>query len=625
MGKWHRKEFIKIFWKLQKGEGLYWLLQILDIVVMSLATYLFLFFLWIYQRFMENTQQNGGEFGSILEFSQHGLHILIVCSIFIGILTLQSLCYFRAVKNQRKTVILRLLGMRGSWLAIFDIMEATIVIAVSFLPAFIGAKILFLLTTKEMIGTEQLPMMQSAGMLIRIFFVSIAMFVLLLVSYRIARSSEAHKTIGEQLRGIEHNKSRGEKQKRNRLFVFFIAIYLIILFVISEQMATILIGTVILFVLGLCSYALSLVGVRITEKYVNRFRRKKGYRADFLHLALQTGSIKKKNTFLITVMTTGLLLFYFLSSIDWGLESFLERFWMQSRQTNLYVECGYGEEQKIETWLNERELVCQKIYVKDWQEEEMTLAVSQCTDESSPYYVQQGHMRTILYNLYRWGVSEGDTYRLSQNDFLIDEPMKEEGFQLISYSCLINYEDWKNQLDETYTTVFAMCVNKEMLQVIGDWAEENGIGIMTSSNYISMVKQIYAPYLRMLEVILLILSASILLFYFASILSNIITREREFFVYRGCGVGWRKIRSLVLIQYLYIAFLGSLSSALLYGTIFNAVKMLWFGNSTVYFVGMRQMIIITVFVLGFIGAECYIAMRFMQKRSGSAVIQLRAE
>ena len=625
MGNWHRKESIKVFWKLQKNDGMYWLLEISSITIMSLAMYLFLFFSWLYKCFSESTQSAGEEFGNILEFSQQSLHILIVCCVFIGIFTLQSLCYFRTVKNQRRSAVLRVLGMQGKWLVAFDIMEAIPVVIVSFFLAFSGAQIVFSFATKDILGTEQLPTIQSMDVLIQIFFVSMAMFALLLISYRIAGIRESHKTMGEQLRGTEHQKKKEDRVIRNRLFFFFAGIYLIILFAIAEEMQTIFIGTVILFLLGLCNYVLSLGGVKITEKLINKFRRNNGYKAEFLNIALQTGGVKNKSVFLITIVATSLLLFYFLSSIDWGIESFLERFWIQSRQTNLYLECQYGEEQDIEKWLNDEGVVYNKLHIKELQQEGLTLAVSECRDENSPYYVREGHMRTILYNLYRWGVSAGDRYSLSQKEFIIDEPMKEEGFQLISYTCLVNYEDWENQLDKTYTTVFAMYADKETFPVIKAWTDENGVGMMNASHYMDMVKQIYAPYLRMLKIILLILSFSILLFLFSSILSNIITREKEFLVYRGCGIGWGKIKRLVMAQFLYIAFLASIISAVLYCLIFNGFKLLWFGNSTVYFVAMRQLLVIVFLVLSLIGFECHIAMKFMQKRNGNAIRQLRAE
>lgn len=626
MEKWHWNKTIKVFCKLQRGEGLYWFLEILNAAVMSMSIYLFLFVLWLYNYFLVETHQSNEEFENVLKFSQKGLHILIVVCFFIGVLTLQSLCYFRSVKNQRRSAVLRILGLWGRWKNIYELTEAFVVAIVSFFPGFVGARILFLATVKEIIGTEYVPTMQGYNMLIRIFIVSVSMVLMLIVSYRIAGFSEEHKSMGERIRGTEHLTGAEEKGEKGRLFFFFMSIYLILLFAVAEQVTTIIIGTFILFLLGLCNCLIGKAGVGITENLVNKYRNKKRYRAEFLHIALETGGIRnRKNVFLITLMATGLLLLYFLLSIDWGLENFLERFWIQSRQTNIYLETEYGKEQNIEDFLLKEGVSYQKLYVKEWAEEGLTLAVSDCKDTSSPYYVQEGYLKTILYNLYRWEISEGEVYQLSEKELIIDEPMNEEGFQLINYSCLINYEDWIDKLDETYTVVYAAYVDKNMLAIIESWTEENGVGLMTPSRYMDMVKQIYAPYLRILETIMLILSFSILLFLFASILSSIIARQKEFYIYWGCGVGWKKIRNLVLVQYLYIALIGSCVSALVYCIIFNGFKRLWFGNSTVYFVEIKQIVMITILVFIFIGAECYVSMKFIQKQRVNVATQLRAE
>ena len=623
MEKYCKKGLVKLFWKLQKGEGLYWFLEILAVTIIGMAIYLFLFYLWLYKIFTGNLQDGTGELGSILGFSQKALHILIVGCVFVGVFTLQSLCYFRSIKNQRRSAVLRALGFWSRWRNSFDRIEAFLAVVISFLPSFMGAKYLFLLTAREIIGTEPMPVMQEFGLFIRIFFVSFFIVILLTTSYRMAEFSEVQKSIGEQLRGMEH---KIEKQEKNRFYYFFIGIYFMILLMIAEQIKTVFIGTVILFLLGLCNNIVGKIGIRITEMLVKKYRKKKGCYADFFHIALKTGETKgKKNVFLITVMATGLFLFYFLSSIDWGLENFLERFWIQSRHHNIYLEAIYGQEGKIEEWLSEQGFSYQKLYVKDWEEEGLTLAVSECKDTNSPYYIQEGYIRTIPYNLYRWNVSGGNRYQLSGKEFWIEKPVKEEGFQLISYTCLISYNDWKEQLDETYAVAFAMYADKKMLATLIRWTEENGIEMMTASRYIDMIKQIYVPYLKMLEVIFLILSSSILLFLFVSILSSIIAREKEFFVYRGCGIGWKRIRNLVLMQYLYHAFLGSLVSAFLYSIIFNGFKMVWFGNTTIYFVGIRQIIMITVLVFIFIGIECLIIMGLIQKRNKNMVLQLRAE
>lgn len=625
MEQWNRQKRIKLFWKLQKGEGLSWFLEILEVVIMSMAIYLFLFFSQLYQIFMGNLQQGTGDLGSILGFSQKSLPILMIGCIFIGVFTLQSLCYFRSVKNQRRSAVLRVLGLNGKWKRIFDWIESLVVVLISFLPSFVGAKVLFLLTAREITHTEQIPV-QGGSLLLSIFFVSFSMILLLMVNYPIAEFSEMQKSIGEQLRGSEHKNKKDEKRKQNRLYCFFLAIYLIILCLIAKQIELVLAGTAILFLLGFCNYKLGYIGIHITESFITQYRKKKRAHADFYHIALKTGGMKnRKNVFLITVLATGLLLFYFLSSLDWGLENFLERFWIQSKQTNLYLDVPYGQEQKMEEWLLIQGFPYQKLYWKELEEEGLALAVSEGNDPNASYFVQEGYLKTIPYNFYRWGVSTGDSYSLSGREFLIDEPEKEEGFSLIQYTCLVSYEDWKEQLDETYIVAFVMYADKKMLAAIASWAEEMGVEMMTSSRYINMLKQIYAPYLRILEVILLILSFSILLFLFVSILSSMIAREKEFFVYRGCGISWSRIRGLVLVQYLYSAFLGSIVSAFLYGIIFNGFKLLFFGNTTVYFVGIKQILLITILVFSLIGIECYLAMRFIQKRNTNVTLQLRAE
>lgn len=626
MEKWHRKKFIAIYCKLQKGEGLYWILEIFDVMVMSMTIYLFLLFLQLDRLFAGNMQQNGNEIHSILEFSEKSLHILTVGCIFIGVLTLQILFYFRSVKNQRKQVILRCMGLQGSWKVIFDVIEAVLVVIIAFFPGFAGAKILFRITAKDILGAEYMSVVHSQILWPRILAVSLLMTALLIVSYRIAGFSESHKSIGEQLRGTQSRKKGRIKQERNRLLCFLAGIYLIILFAVMDQATTVLIGTIILILLGLCNYAFSHISVSLTEKLIAHNRKKNGVRVDFIQIALQAGKTKnRKNVFLITVVATGLLLLYFLSSIDWGLENFLERYWIQSRNTNIYLYTPYEEEDAVAKWLDERQFPYLKIYAKEFETEGMMLAVSECSDINSPYYVQEGYLKTVPYNLYRWNVTVGDRYCLLGKEFLIDEPKQEEGFQLLSYDCLINSADWSSQLDESYTTAFVMRVDKKMLTDIVSWTEEQGIGLMTASRYVDMVKQVFAPYLRMLMVILLLLSFSVLLFLFASILSGVITREREFFAYRGCGAGWKKIKSLVLIQYLYSALTGCLVSALLYCIIFNGFKLLWFRNATVYFVGIRQILIITVLVFGLVGAECCGAMRFIQKRNANITAQLRVE
>ena len=624
MEKWHKKAIINIFFQIQKTEKLYWFLEIISTTVMIFSIYLFLFFLQLYEKIQHEAQQLEEKLGSILVFSEQGLHILIVGCIFIGILTLQSLFYFRTIKNQKRLAVLRVLGFYGKWSIMSDIMEAFLVVLISSIVAYTCAAAVFLMAVKQIMDNITLKFIWNRWMFFHLFLISFMMLLLLLVSYYIFRNRKSYKSIAEQIRTTEHFDKKIEKHTQKQIFLFLAGIYMLIMFIIANQIKTMFICTIILSIIILCNYVLSDIVFYLIEKLVNengKYKQKK----EFWKIVLQAGRFGKKSIFLSTIVATCLVLFYFLLSINSGMEGFLERYWIQSRQTNMYIDVNFNDTSEVEKWLNKRNISYQKLYLKELQEEGVMLAVSKCKEKESAYYVEKGHMKTILYNMYRWKTEAGGMCELLDSQLIMDEAIPEEGFQLISYTCLVNYEDWKENLDDSYVAAFAIYVDRKTAQEIEAWTQEHGIESMTASRYMKMIQKMYAPYLQILKIILVILSISILNFLYVSILSNIITREREFIIYRGCGIGWKKIGRMVLTQFSYIAISASVVSAIIYGIAFNLIKWIWMGNVTTYFVGVRQLFAVTLIVSALISMESLSAMKFIQKRNKTVAKQLRAD
>lgn len=624
MEKWHKKAIINIFFQIQKTEKLYWFLEIISTTVMIFSIYLFLFFLQLYEKIQHEAQQLEEKLGSILVFSEQGLHILIVGCIFIGILTLQSLFYFRTIKNQKRLAILRVLGFYGKWSIMSDIMEAFLVVLISSIVAYTCATAVFLMAVKQIMDNITLKFIWNRWMFFHLFLISFMMLLLLLVSYYIFRNRKSYKSIAEQIRTTEHFDKKIEKHTQKQIFLFLAGIYMLIMFIIANQIKTMFICTIILSIIILCNYVLSDIVFYLIEKLVNengKYKQKK----EFWKIVLQAGRFGKKSIFLSTIVATCLVLFYFLLSINSGMEGFLERYWIQSRQTNMYIDVNFNDTSEVEKWLNKRNISYQKLYLKELQEEGVMLAVSKCKEKESAYYVEKGHMKTILYNMYRWKTEAGGTCELLDSQLIMDEAIPEEGFQLISYTCLVNYEDWKENLDDSYVAAFAIYADRKTAQEIEAWTQEHGIESMTASRYMKMIQKIYEPYLQILKIILVILSISILNFLYVSILLNIITREREFIIYRGCGIGWQKIGRMVLTQFSYIAISASVVSAIIYGIAFNLIKWIWMGNVTTYFVGVRQLFAVTLIVSALISMESLSAMKFIQKRNKTVAKQLRAD
>lgn len=624
MEKWHKKAIINIFFQIQKTEKLYWFLEIISTTVMIFSIYLFLFFLQLYEKIQHEAQQLEEKLGSILVFSEQGLHILIVGCIFIGILTLQSLFYFRTIKNQKRLAVLRVLGFYGKWSIMSDIMEAFLVVLISSIVAYTCAAAVFLMAVKQIMDNITLKFIWNRWMFFHLFLISFMMLLLLLVSYYIFRNRKSYKSIAEQIRTTEHFDKKIEKHTQKQIFLFLAGIYMLIMFIIANQIKTMFICTIILSIIILCNYVLSDIVFYLIGKLVNengKYKQKK----EFWKIVLQAGRFGKKSIFLSTIVATCLVLFYFLLSINSGMEGFLERYWIQSRQTNMYIDVNFNDTSEVEKWLNKRNISYQKLYLKELQEEGVMLAVSKCKEKESAYYVEKGHMKTILYNMYRWKTEAGGMCELLDSQLIMDEAIPEEGFQLISYTCLVNYEDWKENLDDSYVAAFAIYADRKTAQEIEAWTQEQGIESMTASRYMKMIQKIYAPYLQILKIILVILSISILNFLYVSILSNIITREREFIIYRGCGIGWKKIGRMVLTQFSYIAISASVVSAIIYGIAFNLIKWIWMGNVTTYFVGVRQLFAVTLIVSALISMESLSAMKFIQKRNKTVAKQLRAD
>lgn len=591
---------------------------------MIFSIYLFLFFLQLYEKIQHEAQQLEEKLGSILVFSEQGLHILIVGCIFIGILTLQSLFYFRTIKNQKRLAVLRVLGFYGKWSIMSDIMEAFLVVLISSIVAYTCAAAVFLMAVKQIMDNITLKFIWNRWMFFHLFLISFMMLLLLLVSYYIFRNRKSYKSIAEQIRTTEHFDKKIEKHTQKQIFLFLAGIYMLIMFIIANQIKTMFICTIILSIIILCNYVLSDIVFYLIEKLVNengKYKQKK----EFWKIVLQAGRFGKKSIFLSTIVATCLVLFYFLLSINSGMEGFLERYWIQSRQTNMYIDVNFNDTSEVEKWLNKRNISYQKLYLKELQEEGVMLAVSKCKEKESAYYVEKGHMKTILYNMYRWKTEAGGMCELLDSQLSMDEAIPEEGFQLISYTCLVNYEDWKENLDDSYVAAFAIYADRKTAQEIEVWTQEHGIESMTASRYMKMIQKIYAPYLQILKIILVILSISILNFLYVSILSNIITREREFIIYRGCGIGWKKIGRMVLTQFSYIAISASVVSAIIYGIAFNLIKWIWMGNVTTYFVGVRQLFAVTLIVSALISMESFSAMKFIQKRNKTVAKQLRAD
>lgn len=543
MENWRKRSFLRLFWKLQKGDRLYGILEVLVLAVMGTVLALFL----LYRRLGMQYAGADGDLGSVLSFCERALQIFLVCSVGITALTLQSLQKFRAERNKKRVQLLRQLGLTGRWKLAYDGLETLFAVLFCAPLIVIAEWFLYRRTAIPLVGTDGAV---SAPELVLV--TAVVLLLLAAFSFASRRASAAAMAVS----------------------------YAVILLLAVKQAAVVLGATVFLLILLLCSYALSAAGLSVSAR---AFGRRKG------RLFFRTGGILgKQNRFLIALLTGCLLLFYFLSSLDWGMENFLEQSWLSQWDVNVVLQTEYEQTESAENWLSQQGVSYQKLYISNAEPftHGMTLAVSGA-DETSAYYVKAGHVRAAEELRYLWDAQTLDTVTLHDTAFTMDAPEQHGAFAPVEYSCIVNFADAKDWLGTEFSTQFAVKADRALVGKLAQWADENHAELITAPVYVAFAKQEYASYLRMLWTILGLLAASLVLFVFASVLAGTAGRKKEFQVYRGCGVGWRRIRRLALLQYLYSALLGSLLAAVLYALAFNFLRVCFFGGSTVYFTDLR--------------------------------------
>lgn len=600
--------------KHKKKDGIYFIVEWMCFLIVSIIIYLFLYMLGSNQALFAAGGgylygDNGKE--QLLQITEKGLALLAMACMSVAAYSSVALQGFRVMRERRCHAILKAVGMTKEDGFIFYLLDVFIISMSASLIGMAISRYIFTYLVSHVLEMDFKELIIVSNGLYSFAKVFLLLFCLMFICRYVSLQKEDSLTVMAALR------QQGEPARMNvALYAFLFACYILVVCLIFQEIQFILIGVLILFFTVCLIYKSMVSCLTALERYTLKFFLKNKMKKSIGSLCMRMmGNRKKKNAVLLTILSFCMLLMYLLLSIEWAMEGILENYWKKTQHFNVAIVTDISKERAVEEELGKGDFAYDKLYLKLFlsEKEGYILAVSAVTDVESVFYMEPGKMRSIPYDMHVWGIEKGDTYQLQDVSLTVAEPIPEYPLNLISYQVLVNIKSWEGKIDGSYMAVYLMLANvkgKEKLQNIADGCQAE---FQDSRVFAGLVKELFMGYIKLLQFMLIMLFTLILFFVFSAVLTSIIPRDKEFYIYWGCGAGKKQIKQLILLEYFYMSIVGVSVSALLFMLIINMVQRMFFQEMAFFRLPFFILLFMTVFLICFVLSIVIMVVKFFCK------------
>ena len=246
--------------------------------------------------------------------------------------------------------------------------------------------------------------------------------------------------------------------------------------------------------------------------------------------------------------------------------------------------------------------------------------VGQRTDHNEHFHVSSGSFRAENYFVSRFQLQEGKGYDILGKHLIFENKLSDnQGLSLINYNVLVNEEDWRYVIDDTWSRVFLMDVTTKEEELLTRLLMDEPCSVETATQIVDELNKIMKDYLLVVSVVGVMITLVTGTFFYSMIQNDLLERTKELFLYQIYGASRKKAVRVIFMEYIWIAVTASFS------VVFVVMAL-----GELYFLYMLQrhyplsivvVVLTTVLVSGFVFLCCIIAEKITYKGRNIGLIR----
>ena len=186
--------------------------------------------------------------------------------------------------------------------------------------------------------------------------------------------------------------------------------------------------------------------------------------------------------------------------------------------------------------------------------------IGDATDSNKHFSVPSGEFAVESYFSNYANVFESVNYDIFNKTMKYNRIiMDDQALSIVSYNLLINEEDWIDDIDSSWSTVFLLDLSHSKIKDLNKLMQNESCEIETASMIADAIAEIFSDYLVIVSIIGSMLIYVIFVFLYSVIQNDLIARKSEIVLYQIYGASHLEAKLVVYQEYLMISIISSFS------------------------------------------------------------------
>lgn len=502
---------------------------------------------------------------STFQVSENILGIIAIAAIAVGALGISCLIWFRNSSLQKSQIMFRIMGMETKDIFLKAMVDAVLFGLMSSLAGFFLGYGIFVRFSQVVLETDIFINIISVGCVMIYVKTAIYIAFYIITANLLTDIWIMEKPISEILYERKYNYKVKKVQWIVLGMIAFLIAYSVKVFSVSLFIIRIstLIGLIISTVLLLI---FKLIFGRFLQKRREKIKIATASDISFCFLC----SRNRRNALLAIAISIGTIIICIVSNIQFNIGGMIKSAYRDNMGYSIVVRVDdYTRKDEIKSKLDGMNIGYTYGYSKleDYSalnaniginNKFWALVIEQQTDNNSHFSVPVNCFMAEKYFATQCQLIEGKSTGIFGNDVVYVGNLQDNQYMsLVSYSFIVNKEDWNLGIDETWSPVFLIDASARLENNIANQVGQMGCHIESASELIDGIKELLTNYIYLIilvSIMLTIMTASI---FYTVIRTDLFTRRTEMYLYNIFGAFDNESCKIIYREYIIVAVISS--------------------------------------------------------------------
>lgn len=486
-------------------------------------------------------------------------------SILLGIWGAVTIFFFQAIHMQTSYAMLRIYGMGYGDFIKKAAVEAVLYGVLAGIPGNIIGFYLFGYLAKKLCDVSSCISLLSKEMLCVCMKNILVIFSIFICVGVITGTYTYHKS----LVNILHER-KGKEKKKEWFYItgimscglfFFLKLLMEGEEKYLERMLLVCVG-----IIGLLFIIFFIVFGVVVSKRRGKRKIKEIHEISFCFLCTR----KKRDALLAATISAGAVLICFVLNILLNFSELIRESYIDNMGYSIAIrmEDWYSKED-VQEVLDANGYGYTTVYSKLMKYEELdyvfsedgyfwALVLGKQTDNNTHFQVEQGAFLVENYFSNVLGIVSGQSYSFfGEQSYCVGRLQDNQALSLVSYNFLVHEENWKLGLDESWSAVLLLNVNKIQEQEIQQLIKRHPCQIETATMITDALSELMTDYLSIVTVVGSLLIVVVGSIFCSMIGSDLQQRKKEVYLYRIYGATKKQALQVIYREYFLLSWIAA--------------------------------------------------------------------